>query len=809
MKVACLSAWIVCSLACVAARVEAASPAEPSAAGPTPPQAVQAFLRTRCLSCHEGSAADGGLDIGSLRFDPTDPGGDVRWTRIIERVEAGEMPPPEEPKVADAARRSFVKATGTWLRQVIRERDETFGRVQARRLSPRELERSLHALLGIDIPLAGLMPIEGRPGGFTTVAQRQTTSHHQIERHLAVVDAALDEAFRRALSPPDAYEKDFDAQGVCRTDPKARTREPELLDGRAVVWSSGVIYYGRIPATAAPADGWYRFRLKVAALNPPETGGVWTTVHVGACVSTAPLLDYVTAFEATPTAREITFDAWLPRRQMLEIRPGDATLKLGRFAEGQVGAGEGGPQNVPGIAIERLTMTRIHRGADDDGVRSLLFADVPLEKKDKGGFRPRPGKPRVDVERLVRAFGRRAFRRPVEPADLDGIVSLATSVLEGGGSFADALRAGYRAVLCSPRFIYLTEKPGQLDDHAIAARLAYFLTGAPPDATLSTLADAGGLRDPATLKAQADRLLGIGGGTLDPSATRRFVEDFAAEWLDLDQIDFTEPDRKLFRDFDPIVKNSMVAETHAFLEEMLRENRSASWLAAADVTYLNSRLARFYGIPDVAGDELRRVSLPSGTHRGGVLSQGAILKVTANGNNTSPVIRGSWVSERLFGLPSHPPPSGVPAIEPDIRGAKTIREQLAQHRADASCASCHKLFDPIGFALENFDPAGKWRTQYLAIVDGKQTKGQKIDAGDVLANGRRFASFDEFRKLAAGETDLLTRAAAGQMLVYGTGANLSYADRKAVDDIANAARSGHGLRSVLHAVVTHPVFLSK
>jgi len=775
-----------------------------------PPSAVRSFLKTRCIECHEGASADGGLDIAALRFDPEDPTSDSRWTRIIERVESGEMPPPDSAKVADAVRRSFVKATGTWLRQAIQNRDETFGRVRARRLSPRELERSLYALLGIDIPLAALVPVEGRPGGFTTVAQRQTMSHHHLERHLAVVDAALDEAFRRALAPPDRHEKDFDAQGVARPNPNVRCREPEMLDGRAVVWNSGVTYHGRIPATTAPAAGWYRFRLRSAALNPPETGGVWTTVHTGPCVSGEPLLDYVTAFEAGPAAGEIEFEAWLPRRHMLEIRPGDVTLKKGTFAEGQIGTGEGTAQNVPGIAIERLTMTRFHRGPDDDAIRRLLFGDARFEKKEDGGFRVRPKSPAAtEVERLVREFGRRAFRRPVEPADLDAIVSLARSVLDAGGSFDAALRAGYRAVLCSPRFIHLTESPGRLDDHAVAARLSYFLTGGPPDADLTALADAGKLHDPAILKAQADRLLGIAPAGGDRQAARRFVEDFAAEWLDLDQIDFTEPDRKLFRDFDPIVQNSMLGETHAFLEEMLRENRSISWIASADVTYLNSRLARFYGIPDVAGDELRRVKLPADAHRGGVLSQGAILKVTANGNNTSPVVRGSWVSERLLGLPAHPPPSGVPAIEPDIRGAKTIREQLAQHRSDSACASCHRLFDPIGFALENFDPSGKWRTQYLAIVDGKQTKGQKIDAADVLANGRKFKGFEEFKTLAAGETDLLARAVAGQMLVYGTGATLSYADRKAVAEIAGTVRNGHGLRSILHAVVTHPTFLTK
>jgi hypothetical protein len=801
--------WIMCWSACLAACTAAAAPKNPTAEKFAPPKAVQTFLSTRCLSCHEGPTADGGLDIAALRFDPEDPEGDARWTRIIERVEAGEMPPPDDAKIADAVRRSFVKTTGTWLRQAIQDRDETFGRVRARRLSPREVERSLHSLLGIDIPLASLIPVEGRPGGFTTVAQRQTMSYHHLERHLALVDAALDEAFGRALSPADAYAKDFDAQGVSRTDPKVRCREPEMLDGKAVVWSSGMIYYGRTPATTAPADGWYRFRLSVSALNPPETGGVWTTVHTGPCVSSAPLLVYVTSFEATPAAREIEFEAWLPRRHMLEIRPGDVTLKKGSFADGQVGTGEGAPQNVPGIAIERLTMTRVHRGPDDDGVRRLLFGDVPVEKKDKGGFRVRPKAAAADLERLVRDFGRRAFRRPVEQADLDPIVSLARSVLDAGGTFDAALRAGYRAILCSPRFIYLTESPGRLDDHAIAARLSYFLTGGPPDADLLALADAGKLHDPATLEAQADRLLGIGGGSGGRQAARRFVEDFAAEWLDLDQIDFTEPDRKLFRDFDPIVQHSMLGETHAFLEEMLRDNRSVTWLASADVTYLNSRLGRFYGIPDVAGDELRRVKVPAGTHRGGVLSQGAILKVTANGNNTSPVVRGSWVSERLFGLPAHPPPSGVPAIEPDIRGAKTIREQLAQHRSDSSCASCHRLFDPIGFALENFDPSGKWRTQYIAIVDGKHTKGQKVDAADILANGRKFSSFDEFKTLAAGEADLLTEAVAGQMLVYGTGAKLSYADRKAVKEIAAAARSGHGLRSIVRAVVAHPTFLNK
>ena len=246
--------------------------------------------------------------------------------------------------------------------------------------------------------------------------------------------------------------------------------------------------------------------------------------------------------------------------------------------------------------------------------------------------------------------------------------------LDEGQDLTAALRVGYRAVLCSPRFIYLTELPGKLDDYAIATRLSYLLTGSTPDQELTKLADAGRLHDPSLIREQVERLL-CGSGA------RRFVQDFAAEWLDLDQIDFTEPDRKLHPDFDSIVQQSMLDETHLYLETLLCQNLSVRNLIASDFTFVNSRLARFYDIEGIEGDELRRCELQARHRRGGVLTQGAILKVTANGSNTSPVVRGVWVSERLLGVPIPPPPGNVPAIEPDIRGAKTIREMLAKHRS--------------------------------------------------------------------------------------------------------------------------------
>jgi hypothetical protein len=722
--------------------------------------------------------------------------------RIWDRVREGEMPPADAERPGTQQTQAFLNSAGEWLRSYQAARQAEVGRVGARRLTRREIERSLHDLLGIDIPLANQLPEEPRSSGFTTVADGQSMSHFQMERHLGVVDVALEEAFRRALSPEDEYREDFSARKVARQDSRRRTREPEMRDGRAVVWSSGLIYYGRIPATTAPEDGWYRFTVTVSGLKLPESGGVWSTVNSGLCVSSAPLLSYITALEATEEAKTIEFEAWLPRRHMLEIRPGDNTLKKARFAGGQVGVGEGEPQDVPGIAIDCISMERIHRGGDNAATRGLLFGDLPVEPDANGRtFDVLSNSPRDDAARLIEAFARRAFRRPVADEHAAPYVALAQAALDDGEDLPTALRLGYRAILCSPRFLYLTEAPGKLDDHAVAARLSYLLTGSTPDQRLTELADAGRLHDPATLPAEADRLLTGDGG-------RRFVEDFAAEWLDMDQINFTEPDRKLYPQFDAIVQNSMLDETHTFLTTMLAENLSVARLFDAEFTFLNSRLARFYRIDGVEGDELRRVALRPEDHRGGIATHGAVLKVTANGSNTSPVVRGVWVSERLLGVPIPPPPGNVPAIEPDIRGATSIRDQLAKHRAEQSCAVCHRKIDPPGFALENFDPAGQWRERYFS--GGRRDSGPVIDASYTLPDGREFNDGDEFRALIAAEPRKLAGNLAEKLLVYGTGAPLSFADREAVEQIVDAAaEENYGFRSVVHGVITSPVFLSK
>jgi len=774
-----------------------------------PPEAARQFLQTHCFDCHQGGQAEAGLDLATLvepvvaveagaaetESDPTEA-----WVRMFDRVRDGEMPPPDAAKVPSAEIEPFLKAMRGWLGSYQRSQAEKLGRVRGRRLTNLQLERTLHDLFGIDIPLASGFSAEPRVAGFVSVANGQAMSHFQLEQHLRAVDTALDEAFRRAVGPEDAFYKEFLPPKIAMRKPKQRNREPELRDGSAVVWSSRLIFYGRMAVTTAPADGWYRFTINASAVKSPADHGVWCSVRTGPCVSSAPLLNTLGGFEATDQPGEWSFEAWLPKGHMLEVRPADANLKLAKFAGGQVGAGEGEPQDVPGVALHRVTMRRIHRGADDAGVRELLIGELAVGETDSGQPQLLSDDPAAAAEALIRRFARRAFRRPVAEEDVAPYLAIATNSLADGDSLADALRAGYRAVLCSPRFLYFTENVGILDDHAIASRLSYFLWNRMPDPTLDQLADRGELRSVEAIREQVRRML-------DDPRGADFVKDFADQWLDLCDIDFTEPDPRLYKDFDPLVQNAMLAESHLYLRKMLDEDLGVSHLIDSDFTMLNSRLARFYGIPGVEGDAMRLVRLGPQDRRGGLLTHGSILKVTANGTTTSPVVRGVWVSERLLGQHIPPPPTNVPAIEPDIRGATTIREQLDKHKSNDSCAACHVKIDPPGFALENYDPSGKWRLVYNHIGGKKKLP---VDPANEMSDGTPFEGIEDFKRLVLRHPERLAYGLAEKLVTYATGATVRFADRPAIEQIVRrTSDSGHGFRSLVEAVAVSHLFVSK
>jgi hypothetical protein len=469
-----------------------------------------------------------------------------------------------------------------------------------------------------------------------------------------------------------------------------------------------------------------------------------------------------------------------------------------------------------------------------------LFADVPLKarsvaKAEAEGKKPptipavrseyawnadplvpASAKPKEDAERLIRSFLPRAFRRPVPEELQKQFVARVHAKLDAGYTFLDAMVYGYKAVLTSPHFLLLVESGPKLDDYAIASRLSYFLWSTHPDDELLALAAKGELAKPAVLRAQVERML------KSPKAAR-FTENFVGQWLDLRKIDATIPDPQLYGDFDGTLLWAMPQETRMFFDEVLKNDLSLLEFVDSDWSMLNERLAKHYGIPGIEGNTLRKVKLTTGSHRGGVITQAAVLKVTADGTRTSPVLRGKWVLEKIIGKPPAPPPPDVPSIEPDIRGATTIRQQLDKHRNIAACASCHVHIDPPGFALENFDPIGGWRDFYRASTRTKAGivnipgytgrpfwRGPDVEHGGETHDGKKFQSIDDYKKLLLADKEQLARNLTEKLLVYATGADIQYADREVVEQIvAGLKTKNYGFRTLIHDVVQSRVFVNK
>ena len=404
---------------------------------------------------------------------------------------------------------------------------------------------------------------------------------------------------------------------------------------------------------------------------------------------------------------------------------------------------------------------------------------------------------------LLNRFAARAFRRPVQSDKLDRLASLVEDTVETGSSFEDGILLAVQAILCSPQFIYMIEEPGELDDFAIATRLSYFLWSSMPDDELLAVADRGELHEPDVLRQQTLRLL-------DDRRCGDFVSRFAGQWLGVREVGIMQPDKELFPDYDEELENAMRQETITFFAEILEHNLSIFEFIGSEFTMLNERLAKHYGIPGVQGRHFRRVTLRPADHRGGVLGHAGILTITSDGVRSSPVVRGVWILNNLLGSPPSPPPANVPDLEPDTRGTRTIREELARHREIESCNSCHRKIDPLGFALENYDAIGRWRTHYPAGLDTEasgKSVSVPVDAGDIMANGERFRDIDEFKNLLLKRKSEFRRCLIRKLLTYATGRGLDLMDRSAVDKIASkATANGDLFRDLIVDVVASEPF---
>lgn len=784
-------------LLCALLGPTSANSSDAGPAGPKPQAAVagygthiRPFLDKHCIDCHEGSSAKAGLRLDSLAPEFAAADKARLWTKVLERLEAGDMPPKKRARPTQADRDQVAGWINDRLLEAERRAQSPPGSLTLRRLTRLQYENAVHDLLAIDLRLKERLPEDKRAFGFDNIGEALNLSAAQLEVYLEAADAALDAAIVKKARPEtfkrrfDRLEATGDSEGILNLE------DAVVLFGRG---SFGPPLYRYIKET-----GLYRFRLSACAY---QSRGDPVEISVRAHdlrASDTPLVGYFEAPADAPTVIEfvcrLTSSSYVNfAAHKLPYAPRTRNIK---------------EYSGTGLAVQWLEVEGPLLDSWPPPSHRHLFGDLPLRPVSTGAqvLTVTSDQPRVDAERLLSAFMRRAYRRPVPGQDVEPIVKLVGDQLDAKQSFEEAMRVGYKAILCSPDFLFFPEKRGVADDFALAARLSYFLWNTQPDDELMKLAEQGVLSRPEQLRAQVERLLN------HPKA-RGFIKNFVGQWLDLRLIDFTMPDRKLYPEFDDALRKSMVEETELFFEEVLKRDLSLTNFVDADFAFLNERLAQHYGITGVKGPAMRRVALPPGSHRGGVLTQASVLKVTANGTTTSPVTRGAWVLRNILGKPPDPPPPNAGAIEPDIRGAKTIREQLDKHRNAASCAACHVKIDPLGFALESFDVTGGWRENYRVLSGPNLSmtrNGPKVESDATLPDGREFRNMDELKKLLVEDKDQLARCLTEKLLIYGTGRGLRFADRAVVKEIVARSRGkNYGLRSLIHEIVQSRTFLNK
>jgi hypothetical protein len=900
-----------------------------------PPAVAKAFIDRHCADCHDDVDPQARLDLTNLSYEPGDGANFALWVKVLDRVNAGEMPPKKKSRPDAVKLEEFVNSMSATLSASERTRIAGEGRSVQRRLNRYEYENALRDLL--NVPWAQVkdkLPLEGERFGFNKSAEALDVSFVQMERYLTASDYAMRQAMSAAFERPTntvrkIYARDVIAGYLPRENGTLPDRlafpvldshaQPEVRAGRApnsspetrereavgkvssIFSDAGGYFWG----FTAPTAGRYRIRLKGYTVWVSGGGiGRWMFAGQGA--------------EKAPTY-------WLPvwhRPNADEVWPGRNHEPIGFYAasSGQtrpIGAGDFTPDpsvieiearlaggesvrtdamrffrtrvngtdeqyvnplattdGMPGYAVQWL---EVEGPLPDESVTTgykLMFGDLPMRRIETGkpggvmleglapgggggGFGGPPGRgpggpggpggsgrgpaggggrggrgggggimvevvaenPAQDAERLLRNFMNAAYRRPVGEVDVKRFLGLFQREFDLGSGFARSLLTAYTGVLASPGFVFLDEKPGRLDDVALATRLSLFLWNSIPDAALRAKAETGELRKPEVLHAETERLLN------DPRAGR-FVEAFTDYWLDLRKIDDTSPSAAIYNDYelDDPLKLAALEETRMFFAELVRGDLPARNIVNSDFTFLNGRLAAHYGIPGVEGAAMRRVALPPGSDRGGLMTMASVLKVTANGTTTSPVLRGHWITERILGMEIQPPPAGVKAVEPDIRGAVTIRQQLAKHREDPSCASCHIKMDPPGFALENFDVMGGRRDRYRAVaenvkpVPGFGMNGQAfgfhhglpVDAAGELPDGRAYHDVKEFKALVIQDELPVARNLARRLVTFATGAPVLFSDRPELEAILQrAAAKQYGVRSLVHEVVQSHLFQEK
>jgi hypothetical protein len=837
------------------------------------PAAVAPFLEKHCVECHDADTKKGGLDLTALKSDLSDAKSFDAWVKVFDRTSSGEMPPKKKARPDAAQQSAYLGDLSALLVRQEAARYAAQGRSVERRMNRFEYENAVRDLLQAPwLDLKEILPEDTEAFRFNKTGQALDVSHVQLQRYLTAAEEGLKSAFLSSVEKPDASPKRYYARqqgsytgkmkfsefnqsperatfptlgfagqpAVRRGDAKMTVgkSDPKLRDEEGV----GVVHGAYEPVEPnfgtfhAPTAG--RYKLKLCGHS------VW--VGPGKATGKGPARWYIPDLDDISkghrpepvTVYALTHPRILRRIGNVDFDPEvtvnelDVVLKAGetiqidtvRFYRSRPGASRAQnplatPEGQPGLVMRWIEVEGPLAPQWPSAPYAVLFDNLPPKRAVGSPLRydVETSDAPKDAERLLRRFVKQAYRSPVTPDEEVRFLPVILGAMKSGSTFAEAMIAGYTAVLCSPSYLYLQEKPGRLDDHALAARLAYFLWNSPPDAELRGVAAAGKLHEPDVLRAQTERLLA------DPRSAR-FVDTFTDYWLDLRKSGANDPDNLLYPDYylDDHLVESARDESHATFAELIRANLPARNIVAADFVFVNERLAALYQLPPVAGAKLQKVALPKDSVRGGFMTQAAVLKVTANGTTTSPVTRGAWIMERVLGRKPPPPPTSVPAIEPDTRGAVTIRQQLEKHRKLESCSACHTKIDPPGFALESFDVMGGFRDRYRAL-DGKTPEvgigknGQKFAFHNALAveafgelDGKKFKDIREFKQIVAADDRQLARNLVGQLAVYATGTPVGFSDRPKVEAVLDQAKDGHyGVRDLVQGLVSSDLFLNK
>ena len=702
------------------------------------------MLRTYCFDCH--GEADGEGDV-SLEADDTPE--KIRknrsiWLRALAQVRLGTMPPADGELMDGATRLRMAALMDEMANAVDCVRNPNAGKVALRRLNRNEYRNTIRDLTGVDYEPAKDFPGDDVGYGFDNIGDVLSLPPILMEKYLRAAEEITGQAIYTP-PPPQIYEVERAASSLIGAE-KFGARSHALT-----MASNGTVSL----EFDAPFAGDYELTITASG----DQGG---DEPVRMLVTTGRKKEQIDVPEDDPTEKRLDFPLGAGRR----------TIEIG-FINDYYEAGR----------IDRnLRLHHVHvKGVEK---RNLYAARPKLPASHKQLIFTQPSASLTADAATAKVMGRfasRAFRRPAKRDELIRLNELAKQVRDAGGSFEESIQVAMQAVLLSPHFLFRIERPQKpgpdgkmplVTPYELATRISYFLWSSMPDDELLTLAHSGGIRERKRLLDKLGRMI------KDPRSSR-FVDHFASQWLQLRNLEKVSPDTRLFLAFDDDIREAMRIETLMFFAELMRNNRPATELLSADFTYVNEPLASYYGIKGVQGDGFRRVSL-EGTPRGGLLTQASVLTVTSNPTRTSPVKRGKWILDNLLGTPPPPAPPNVPELD---RGklTGTLRERLEQHRENPACASCHSVMDPLGFALENFDAVGQWRTR-----DGRDP----IDPSGELPDGTQFAGVDDLRRLLVEERqEQFIRTLTEKMLIYALGRGTEYHDKCAIDKIVSDVRA--------------------